>query len=144
MVGSCSYNPNNYSCFADIAPEGWSDTEIFSFSPEIEDSTATGTLNVLVRNTNDYPYSNLWIEIGSWQETDSGSVAQFDTVCIQLADIYGNWFGTGIGTSYQLKREVHSAYKIRKDSPIQIRHIMRPTTVTGLEQIGIIFEVNEQ
>ena len=144
MIGACSYNPNNYSCFADIAPEGWKDTVTFTFTPEIEDSIATGTLNLLVRNTNDYPYSNLWIEIESREETDSGLRTRPDTVCIQLADIYGNWHGSGIGTSYQLKRQVYSAYTVRKGDSIRIRHIMRPTTISGLEQIGIIFEVNEK
>ncbi len=144
ILSACSYNPNNYSCFADVSPDGWTDTETFVFLPEIEDSVAIGSLNLLVRNTNEYPYSNLWIELESQQQTDSGLTTRLDTLCIELADIYGNWHGSGIGTSYQLKLPIISPYTLHNNSPIRMRHIMRPEVITGLEQIGIIFDANEQ
>lgn len=144
VLGACSYNPNDYSCFADIPAVGWSDDEVFLFTPEIDDSIASGTLHLLVRNTNNYPYSNLWVELETRLATDSGLSSQLDTLCIELADVYGNWHGTGIGTSYQLKQPIISPYTLRNGSPIRLRHIMRPEVVTGLEQIGIIFTANEQ
>lgn len=143
MLGACSYNPNDYSCFADIDADGWPADKTFVFMPETADSIAEGTLSLLVRHTNDYPYSNLWVELESQQPADSGHIAtRLDTICIELADIYGNWYGTGAGTSFQLKDTISTRFTLMRDAPLRLRHIMRPQTVEGLEQVGIIFEAN--
>lgn len=135
FFGACSYNPNDYSCFATLDTNGWTDDETIVFLPEIQDSIAEGSLNVLIRHTNDYPYSNLWVEMKT--------ALHIDTLCINLADIYGNWFGTGTGASYQLKDVALSPFVFRTGDSICIRHIMRPESISGLEQIGIIFEADE-
>lgn len=140
-IGSCSYNPNDYSGFAEIDADGWRADRTFVFMPEIQDSIARGTLSLFVRHTNDYPYSNLWVELESQQPADSGHIeVRRDTFSIELADIYGNWYGSGSGTSFQLKDTVITGFAMLNEAPLRLRHIMRPDPVDGLEQIGIIFE----
>ncbi len=140
-AGSCSYNPNDYSSFAEIDAEGWRADQTFVFMPSMRDSIARGRLSLFVRHTNDYPYSNLWVELESHQPADSGHVElRRDTFCIEMADIYGNWYGSGSGTSFQLTDTVISDFAMIREAPLRLRHIMRPDPVGGLEQIGIIFE----
>lgn len=129
---SCSYNPNDYSCFSHIDPEeGWRYGDTFVYLPEIADSVARGTLSLYVRHTNDYPFSNLWVELQTQQRRD--------TICLELADVYGNWHGTGLGSSFQLQEVVLPSFTMVNEAPLRLRHIMRPDSVTGIEQVGLIF-----
>lgn len=138
---SCSYNPDSYSCFSDIDPiEGWEYGKKFVYMPQIADSLAVGRLELLVRHTNDYPYSNLWVELESQQPGDSGHIVLVrDTFCITLADVYGNWQGRGQGATYEKSDVLYFDYTLISDSPIRLCHVMRPERVEGLEKVGLIF-----
>lgn len=144
LLAACSYNPNDYSGFDSIDPEeGWCADRSFSYSPEISDSIAEGSLQLFVRHTNDYPYSNLWVEVESVQPADSGRTAtRLDTFCIELADVYGKWHGSGIGTSFQRTVELSPRFTIMRGTSLHLRHVMRPGRVTGLEQVGLIFNAS--
>lgn len=139
---SCSYNHNNYSCFSDIDPaEGWEYGRALVYMPEIGDSLAEGRLQMLVRHTNDYPYSNLWVEVESQQPADSGHLEVVrDTFCITLADIYGNWQGRGSGTTYERVDTLYADFTLISGAPLRLRHVMRPDRVEGIEKVGLIFE----
>lgn len=141
-LASCSYNPNSYSCFSTIDPTtGWAYGNTFVYMPEIEDSIAHGQLKLLVRHTNDYAYSNLWIEVQTQQPADSGHVELLtDTFCINLADVYGNWRGSGTGATFETLDTIYSYFTLTNGAPLRLRHIMRPERIDGLETIGFIFE----
>jgi len=138
---ACSYNPDDYSCFSNIDPDdGWAYGRSFVYMPEIGDSMARGSLALMVRHTNDYPYSNLWVEVESHRPVDGGHVELHrDTFCIELADVYGNWFGSGLGTSFQKVDTVYADFVMTDGAPLRLRHVMRPDTVIGIEQVGFIF-----
>lgn len=142
---SCSYNPNDYSCFTAIDPaEGWAYDDGLVYLPEIADSAAAGALALMVRHTNDYPYSNLWVEVRSQQTLTDGHLAQrCDTFQIPLADIYGNWRGSGRGDSYVVLDTIYPDFTLISQSPLRLRHVMRPERVGGLEQVGFIFSSNQ-
>lgn len=141
-VCSCSYNRNNYSCFSDIDPhEGWQYGRAYVYMPEIADSIARGRLQLLVRHTNDYPYSNLWVELESQQPADSGHLTVVrDTFCITLADIYGNWQGRGRGTTFEKLDTLYTDFALVNGAPLRLRHVMRPERVVQIEKVGLIFE----
>lgn len=141
LMCSCSYNPNSYSCFSDIDPiEGWQYGRTFVYLPEIADSMARGELALLVRHTNDYPYSNLWVELETQQPGDSGHVSiHRDSICITLADIYGKWYGRGQGTTFEKIDTLYLDYVLTNRAPIRLRHIMRPERIAGIEKVGLIF-----
>ncbi|MDE6513607.1 MAG: gliding motility lipoprotein GldH [Muribaculaceae bacterium] len=141
-MASCSYNPNSYSCFSTIDPtEGWAYGNTFVYMPEITDSMAQGRLKLMVRHTNDYEFSNLWLEVQSQQPADSGHVELLtDTFCISLADVYGNWRGSGSGATFESLDTLYSDFTLINGAPLRLRHIMRPERVEGLEKIGFIFE----
>jgi len=138
---SCSYNPNSYSCFSDIDPiDGWQYGRTFVYIPEIADSITRGQLALLVRHTNDYPYSNLWIELSSQQPADSGHITMLrDTFCITLADVYGNWQGRGQGTTLEKIDTLYFDYHLINGAPLRLRHVMRPERITAIEKVGLIF-----
>ncbi len=145
LMCSCSYNPNSYSCFSDIDPiEGWKYGRTFVYLPEIADSMAQGELALLVRHTNDYPYSNLWLELETQQPADSGHVKIIrDSICITLADVYGKWYGRGQGTTFEKIDTLYVDYTLANNAPLRLRHIMRPERITGIEKVGLIFTAND-
>lgn len=138
---SCSYNPNSYSCFSDIDPiEGWEYGKTLVYMPEIADSIAEGKLALFVRHNNDYPYSNLWVEVSYQQPGDSGHIVLTrDTFSITLADIYGKWQGRGQGSTFEKIDTLYLDYTLINGAPLRLRHVMRPERVTGIEKVGFIF-----
>ena len=135
-LGACVPGHNDYSEYADITSSGWAYSHPLTFIPTVADSTCSGTLILSVRHGNAYPYRNLWIEI-SHPGTDG--MVRHDTVNIELADIYGRWYGSGLGTSFQYSDTVSREFRIFRDSGLKIRHIMRADTLPAIEQVGIAF-----
>lgn len=136
LFTACSYRPNDFSDFRDIPPAGWNYVHPFTFTPHIQDSVATGTLVLAVRHTNEYPFRNLYVEV-SYLTPDS--ITHRDTVNVMLADVYGNWLGSGLGTSFQKADTISRSFQLMDSTAITLRHVMRPDPVTGLEQIGLLF-----
>lgn len=134
-LGACVPGHNDYSRFHNIPDTGWKYNDTITFIPETKDSISSGLLTLALRHSNDYLYSNLWVEVSYL--TESGQKA--DTMNIALADIYGHWYGKGLGTSFQIQDTVSTSYRMVKGSPIKVRHIMRTDTLHDIEQVGIIF-----
>ena len=121
------------SGFSSIPPEGWAYGDTLSFTVSRADSLTPATLSVAVRNNNDYPYSNLWLEVSY----NDGRSNRCDTVNIRLADVYGRWTGKGFGPEYQSEAIVAKNLTPPNGSLINVRHIMRTDTLTGIEHAGI-------
>lgn len=137
-LGACVPGHNDYSQFENIPAEGWCYNDTLTFIPEPKDSSATGVLTLALRHNNDYIYSNLWVEVSYLN--DSATVT--DTLNIELADIYGHWYGKGLGSRFQTEDTVSTSFHTVKGSPVKVRHIMRTDTLDGIEQVGIIFISN--
>ena len=56
-----------------------------------------------------------------------------------LADDLGNWYGRGLGLSYQYIDTVIRSISLTAPAELSLRHIMRNDKLTDIEQIGIIF-----
>jgi gliding motility-associated lipoprotein GldH len=130
-LGACALRHNDYSEFKDIDSEGWQYGDTLTFKPTITDSLADGKLMLAVRHSNAYQYANLWLEI---------SYPMADTI----ADVYGRWYGKGLGVSFQKSDTLNRNFKLHRDTPIKLRHIMRVDTLSAIEQVGITFIANEQ
>lgn len=134
---SCS-NHNEVSDFAAIDASGWNYGDTLFLDLTSRDSICVGDLAVAIRHSADYDYSNIWLEL-SYPPADS---LKADTVNITLADVYGNWYGTGLGLSYQYVDTVKKQMSMPKR--IGIRHIMRVDRLKGIEQAGLIFKSSDE
>lgn len=142
MAGAaCSRHADDYSRFHDMPGHEWGFYHHLLFDVVPEDSIVTGELQVVVRHTNDYPFSNLYLEMICEQP---GRHTLCDTLSIELADIYGNWLGSGLGTSFQRAVTVNPRFTVTDSAHIRLRHVMRVDPVPEIEQIGIIFKANDQ
>lgn len=125
---------NLYSEYHRILPEGWRFGEEVFFTPVHSDSLCSGRFVVALRHDNSYPFTEIRLEV---IHEDRGREVR-DTVDIELAGSYGQWRGSGIGTSFQvsdtLGRTVHAS-----GTKVMIRHLMRTDTLRGVNQAGLFF-----
>lgn len=135
VCAGCSPAGNSFSSYEFLPQDGWRYGDIIEFRPEMADSTATGVLTLSLRHTNDYAYSNLWLEVSV-----RDSSQQFtDTINVVMADRLGRWLGRGIGTDFQSTDTIAQRIRMNRGTEIKVRHIMRVDNLTDVEQIGIAF-----
>jgi gliding motility-associated lipoprotein GldH len=136
LTWSCGSKNVAFCDFKELPKEGWAYGDTISFpTDEMDDSTAVGHIAVAIRHTNNYPYSNIWLEV---THLDSNSRPHRDTINLVLADIYGRWKGQGFGASYQFSESTASISNIMRGQPITVRHIMRVDTINGIEHLGVM------
>lgn len=138
-LSGCKMGHNDYSHYHNIDINGWAygDTLIYNFTPK--DSVIIGDMTLSLRHTNDYIYSNVFLEV-----TLSDSTCSLcDTLAITLADDFGRWHGRGIGTDFQISDTIALGITLRKPITIGVRHIMRDDVLKEIEQIGISFVENQ-
>lgn len=137
-LGSCTTGEKDSTGYADLPPEGWAYGDTVSIELNIDSVGALrkGILEVGLRHTGEYPFSNLWLEIKS---EDAAHAVHYDTVGVEMCDAYGHWYGKGIGDSFQMSVRIPRTVTLDTLTHVTIRHIMRVDTLHGMSQVGILF-----
>jgi gliding motility-associated lipoprotein GldH len=121
-------------------PEGkWQRTFIPSFAFNISDTTAFYRVYVVVRHTNQYPYRNIWLNVGVQQPQDSMKVQQFE-LPLAASD---KWLGTGMDDVFERRvllfprpvKFMHAG-----EVKFTLQHTMRLDPLPQLLQVGIRVE----
>lgn len=139
-LGACSERHENYAHFENIDSKGWAYGKAFEFSTPGVDSLSMHKIDISVRHTAAYPYSNLWLEI----ILSEGEKQYIDTLEMHLSDTYGRWIGKGFGPTYQMTESLPETYNITDSTKISIRQIMRVDTVREIQQVGITISPAKQ
>lgn len=129
LVSSCTGRTDEFSAFRNIPESGWAYSHALTFAPEHADSVSSGPLYLTMRHGDAYPYSNIYLEVSAGGEKD--------TVRIQLADVYGNWLGKGLGASREVTVMVRDRFVHHTGDTVTVRHILRTDTLQGVDMIGI-------
>lgn len=128
---------NYYSSFMSFPDQEWIYARPVEFTVDtLRDRQADGSLVVAVRHGNDFPYSNIWLEM---RYRDIAAREHVDTFNIGLADAFGHWYGRGSGPSVLRTDTVKPHFGIYRGMKIRLRQIMRVDTLTNIEQVGIVF-----
>lgn len=141
LLGACGSGKRDYSRWDHLPAKGWAYGDTISLLPvdttlSDNDSIVTGALEVALRHSSDYPYSNLWLEVTYHSERHM----MRDTLDITLADVYGRWLGSGFGASYQQSVLINPSAVIDVTRPVMVRHIMRVDTLQGIDQVGVFIQ----
>ncbi len=141
MTASCSRGERDYSRWQHIPNEGWAYGDTIFLLPvdtalPDNDTIVNRRLHLGLTHDNDYPYSNVWLEV---TYTGTGRRYRY-TLNIPLADIYGRWLGSGFGSDYQREVTITPAADIDLTVPVEVRHIMRLDTLKGIDKIGILVD----
>ncbi|MDH6359035.1 gliding motility lipoprotein GldH [Parabacteroides sp. PF5-9] len=127
-----------YEQYQAIENQSWEKNKEYYFTFSVEDISVPYDLFLEVRNTNLYPYQNLWVF--SQQELPIGSI-QKDTIECMLADDFGKWFGKGISI-FQMNFPIRSNYYFpnKGQYTFSFRQGMRTDTLEGIHEIGFKVE----
>src|SRR5215218_9012852 len=86
-----------YERLQNIQKAAWSEQQVPSFTFDITDTTAAYNVYVVLRHTNQYPFRNIWLNVGLQQPGDTLRHQPFE---LQLA-ASDNWLGTGMDDVYE-------------------------------------------
>ena len=126
-----------------IVQGSWKSGEKVHFDIQITDTLSRYTFFLNVRNSIDYPYSNLYLFIHSTNTT--GKNAQ-DTIECQLADYTGKWLGSGFGSikfnRFIIQKGVN--FRHRGRYTFEIEQAMRVKELKGIVDVGIRIEKEQK
>jgi len=83
-----------YESFSQTTEETWSIDNPKEFEVKIDNNTVNYRLIFTIRNTTDYPYSNLYL---FFTTINPNGTSTRDTIECLLADRSGRWLGSGSG-----------------------------------------------
>lgn len=140
LVAACDsdvlYNENH-----DIDSRGWQidDKQVYNF--ETDDTTTNYLCYIDIRNSFDYPYSNLYLNVVTI--FPHGEVASDTNIEFTLAQPDGKWLGKASGR-YVDGRYPLCLFHFPEAGTYQfiVSHAMRDTALVGIRNIGIHIEKN--
>ena len=144
VASSCADNNLVFEENIEIPNEEWSVAEKAILETEISDTLSSHNFLINVRNTERYPYRNLYVFVKTIFPNGKSSR---DTVGIILADATGRWLGDGGGylnSSSHLSNTIMYQYNRRfplsGNYRFEIEQAMRTDTLVGIKNIGLRIE----
>jgi gliding motility-associated lipoprotein GldH len=135
LTGGC----NRQTVFQDnniISSAGWYIDDTINFSVAINDTTQIHELYLMVRNTTDYPYRNLFIFLDI-EFPDKRTLR--DTIECILAKTDGQWRGKGFGkirsNEFLFRDDVW--FPSQGTYTFRMQHGMREEPLKGISDVGI-------
>jgi len=122
-----------------IPEETWYSTMPAYFDVEVDDSLTYHTLYLKVSNTVNYKYQNIYFFITLF--LPNGQIAR-DTVNCDLANDYGEWYGTGMGKTKTLQfiYRTNFLFPYTGTYKFYIEQAMRDDALEGIKAIGLKIE----
>lgn len=125
--------------YQDVQPipaAGWQVDQLVAFEVEISDTIPLHELYMLVRNTTDYPYSNLYLFLDI---VFPDNRVLRDTLECMLAARDGSWTGKGFGKirSNQFLFRDNVWFPQTGTYQFLVQHGMREDVLKGVSDIGI-------
>lgn len=132
-------NPNE-KVYMTAVGEVWNKKDSQKIDIDITDSQNPKNLIFVIRNNNEYPYSNLRL-ISSVLDAQEKSISK-DTLNYILAKPNGEWLGSGFGDAKEILVQYKLNYKFPKNGKytIDIIQAMRRDKLSGIEDIGVKIE----
>lgn len=118
----------------------WNKKSVQKFNLEIKDPQNPKNIIFVVRNNNEYPYSNIRFIVNL--KNIKKKTSQIDTLNYILANPNGEWLGTGFGETKETLFQYKLNYKFPKEGAyeVDVQHAMRNDILPGIEDIGIKVE----
>ena len=137
-IASCS-NVAIYHENINIPKESWNLDSIAVFRVNITDTSSTHSIYLNIRNSTDYPNSNLYLFI---QTTSPTGASLRDTVEYWLADKRGRWLGKGFGAirDNKLPYKTYIRFPDKGEYVFKIQQGMRAQNLKGIASVGLRIE----
>src|ERR1035437_7081734 len=113
-----------------------------TFNFEITDTTVSYQAWFLIRHTQAYPYSNLWIWV--YVKTPGDSIIKKERINIPLAEATGKWLGRGMGEIYeqrmQLNLQDYINFNKKGNYQVSLEQNMRINPLPEIMDVGLRIE----
>ncbi len=121
----------------------WKSSDIVKFSVPVTDTIQPYNYYLNVRNSTDYPYSNLFLFIKTFYPNGKISV---DTVEVTLADASGKWLGNRSRNIVDNRILFRKSFRFRLlgNYSFEFEQAMRTEELKGIEDFGIRIEKFEK
>jgi len=138
IASACGSNAV-YDASIDIPQKGWSADSVATFNVTISDTTLVHNIYINLRNTTNYPNSNLFLFIQT--HSPSGAVLR-DTLECFLANGKGKWLGKGFGAlrDNQIPYKRYVRFPEQGEFTFSIQQGMRTHSLKGIASVGIRIE----
>jgi gliding motility-associated lipoprotein GldH len=136
---SCVTSPHYEKTYS-IPQNQWQYNFRPSFKFEITDTTSLYNLYFLIRHTEAYPFSNVWVWVYTKRPGDS--VFNKTRIEIPLAEPSGKWLGRGMGAIWEQRMPIsgnEDTVMLRKKGTWEIRleQNMRINPLPEILQVGL-------
>ncbi len=121
----------------------WNRFHIPVFEVEITDTLNAHNLLINLRNTGEYPRSNLFLFISA---TSPGGAFTRDTLELVLADPSGRWKGRGFGSIWQNRffYRKNVRFPERGKYTFEVEQAMRIDDLRGIVDVGLRIEKSDR
>lgn len=118
----------------------WNKKTEQKFDFNVKDAQNPKNIIFVVRNNNDYPYSNIRLIVNFLDK--KAQTTSTDTLNYILAKPNGEWIGKGFGDTKEILFQYRLNYKFptNGDYSIGIIQAMRNDNLPGIEDIGVKIE----
>lgn len=115
---------------------GWHKNSACVFDVEITDTIAAYRTEIILRNASDYPNQNLWLFV---ETIAPDSTVATDTINYFLADKFGRWTGTGVGTIFTNTFPLNDSIVFQQKGiyRYKILQAMRYDYLQGITTVGL-------
>lgn len=137
LMFSCS--ESNGTVYMNKVNSSWKKNKKQEFQFNIDDAQNPKNIIFVVRNNEDYPYSNIRFIVNF---EDPNKKAETDTLNYILAKPTGEWLGEGFGSTKEILFQYKVNYKFPKNGlyKINVTQAMRKDILPGIEDLGIKIE----
>lgn len=143
VFAACS-PPAEHTFVSQVPENGWPAGHRLTGEFNVSDTITPFNFFITLRNTNDYPYSNLYLFVHTIFPNNKRSK---DTINCILTDRAGRWLGSGNGFIVDQKVIANKVlYNYQKKFPLsgkyrfEIEHAMRPDTIYEIIDAGVRIE----
>lgn len=138
FITSCDKN-RVYEKSKSIEENRWFVDDFVRFNVNIPDNSIPYNFYIIVRNSTDYPYSNIYFFIRT--KLPDGTVLA-DTVNVPLAEPDGKWLGRGIGKYREVTIRMieGSRFPQQGEYVYEFEQAMRQDVLEGINAVGIRIE----
>lgn len=114
----------------------WNKKDVQKFDFDVTDAQNQKNIIFIVRNNNDYPYSNLRL-IASIEHNKK--TISTDTLNYVLAKPNGEWIGSGFGDTKEILFQYKLNYKFPQNGNYSVKVVqaMRQNILPGIEDLGV-------
>lgn len=141
LIGLLCIQCDNHLEYSDTInlKSSWIKKDTLNFNFKIQNSKFKKNINFIVRNNDDYPFSNLYLFI---KLKHGKKIIQTDTLNYNLADNNGKWLGTGVGSTKEIYLQYKKGFNFPQDGEYTLSVVqgIRKDTLKGIEDFGVNIE----